>query len=303
MLFLTATTHKITLTCDSAGQVDFHASYNDSTTTPSLAPGSNHGQITTTTETDVVAVPGASTIRNVKQISIVNSSTMVASTIRLRFDTSGTKRYLFPAVTLGIGEALVYDEGVGFRMLDSTGRIKTTGLSVRSPSIMVPSIFATGNLTATRTVTSTESFALHVGRAPRAITSAQLRYRVTTAAATITWAEVAIAKGALALASSPSLTVVGYADVSAVINSTGQKTTTINVSAGQSIDEGDDLWVIIGNQATTAAVCRSQSIADDIQSGFSARLATQPSLNVGASQSYTVDSATATPFWMTLAVA
>ena len=65
-------------------------------------------------------------------------------------------------------------------------------------------------------------------------------------------------------------TTSGFAEVAATFNSTGQKTTTINVSAGQSVQAGDDLWLLIGCQATTALVMRAQSIADDLQSGAQA---------------------------------
>lgn len=45
-------------------------------------------------------------------------------------------------------------------------------------------------------------------------------------------------------------------------------TTSVSVSAGQAINEGDDLWVMYGNTATTVAVLRAQSIADDLMGGI-----------------------------------
>jgi hypothetical protein len=120
--------------------------------------------------------------------------------------------------------------------------------------------------------------------------------------ATITWGEVAIAKGAINVGGNPTLTVVGYADVSASFNSTGQKSTTVNVSAGQSISAGDDLWVIIGNAATTAAVMRAASIADDIQVGLQASVASRPSTIVGTPTAYTIEGATTLPAWVALIV-
>jgi hypothetical protein len=119
---------------------------------------------------------------------------------------------------------------------------------------------------------------------------------------TITWSEIAIAKGVINIGANPSLTVVGWADTAAIFNSIGQKTVTINVSAGQIIDPGNDLWVLVGNAATTVSILRAQSIADDIQVGVQAALATRPSLNVGAAQTYTIESATVLAAWLALVI-
>lgn len=53
---------------------------------------------------------------------------------------------------------------------------------------------------------------------------------------------------------------------------------------------------------TTVAVLRAQSIADDIQVGVFANLATRPSTNVGSAQAYTIDGATATAPWFAVVV-
>lgn len=170
-------------------------------------------------------------------------------------------------------------------------------VSGAASSVMLPVFYSTANLTTAKTITSTNTFAVYVGKAPRTLTSVQLRLRVTTAAATITWCEVAIAKGPVVVGGNPTLTVVGWADTSASYNSTGQKTTTINVSSGQTINEGDDLWILIGNQATTALQVRTMTIADDIQIGVQASAASRPSLNVGTGVSYTIEGATVTCAW------
>lgn len=121
------------------------------------------------------------------------------------------------------------------------------------------------------------------------------RGRQTTA---ISSAELAIAKGAVNVGGGPTLTVVGYADVSGTVTGTGQFTTAVNVSSGQSINEGDDLWALYGNNASTVTVLRAQSIADDLQSGVFAYLSTRPSSNVGNAQAYTIDGATALAPWI-----
>lgn len=168
------------------------------------------------------------------------------------------------------------------------------------PAIRMAPTFANGGIATTKTITSTNSYALYMGKAGSALTSIKVRYRVTTAAATITWAEFALAKGAPVAAGNPTLTVVGYADVSGVINSTGQKTTTINVSGGQSVAATDDIWLLVGNQATTAAVLRGCSAADDLQTGAQASAAQRPSLIVGTATAYTLEGNTAAAAWLAI---
>lgn len=164
-----------------------------------------------------------------------------------------------------------------------------------APSVRFSPVFATANLTSTKTLTSGTAFALYVGKAPTANPTVNVRWRVTTAAATITWAEVAIATGAVVAGGNPSLTIRGFTNVAAVINSTGQKTTSVTTSG---VAAGDDIWIVIGNQATTAGVVRAQSIADDIQTGAQAARASQrPSTQSGA-QSYTIESATTLAAWV-----
>lgn len=59
---------------------------------------------------------------------------------------------------------------------------------------------------------------------------------------------------------------------------------------------GDDLWALIGAQATTALVVRG-GLADDLQAGGNATLATRPS-TMGAGTVFTLDGATAVPPWV-----
>lgn len=259
-----------------------------------------HGESNNTT--DVAMVTGVSSRQlAIKSLTVYNRDT-VAATVTIKKDVSGTEYILFRG-TLQTGEHLVYEDGAGFQVLNASGIPKSSPIAASAgTSVMVPPHFATANLTTAKTITSGSTFAVYVGKAPRALTSAQLRLRVTTAMATITWGEVALAKGSINPGGNPTLTVVGWTDVSATYNSLGQKTTTINVSSGQAINEGDDLWVLIGNQATTALAVRAQSIADDIQTGLQASLATRPSLNVGNGQAYTIESATTVAAWVNLIV-
>jgi hypothetical protein len=119
---------------------------------------------------------------------------------------------------------------------------------------------------------------------------------VTTAAGTITWAEVAIATGTPSPGGNPALTRRGFTDVAAVVNSLGQKSITVNVSG---IAAGDDIWAIVGAQATTALAIRA-GLADDLQLGGQAsRAATRPS-TMASPETFTIEGATAACPWVGL---
>mgnify|MGYP006972341757 CR=1 FL=1 len=255
--------------------------------------------ITTAMTTDLVAGVASQETR-VLFGSVLNDHASASDTVTLQV-TDGTntvpsyKRLLLP------GELILYT-GNAWQAFDANGNLYTAGVPQQFPSLLVCPMFATAALTGTKTITSNSCFAVYVGKATKAVSSAQLRWQVTTAMATITWGEVAIAKGAINPGGNPTLTVVGYADVSAVANSTGRKTTTINVASGQSIAPGDDIWVIIGNQATTACVVRAPTMADDNQVGVQASVASRPSTIVGKPTVFTIEGASTLAPWVALLI-
>lgn len=261
------------------------------------ARGRQTTAISSATTTTILSGPGGVTDREVSTLAVANTHASLSDTVTLEHYNGTTAAELWKG-TLGPGERLAIVGGVP-TVFNSSGVPKAAPVVGPSySSVLINPLFATANLTSVRSITSTNTYAVYIGRAPRALTSVSLRYRVTTACATITWAEAGIAKGSINIGGGPLLTVVGYADVSAVANSTGQKTTNVPVSAGQTINEGDDLWALYGNNASTVTVLRAQSIADDLQVGVQASLATRPSLNVGNAQAYTIDGATALAPWI-----
>jgi hypothetical protein len=304
MLLLTNTTHALELETSASASVDYHVSWIDLVmgTSPSMTPGSTQGNVAAATTTTIAASPAASTTRQVKAVTVRNRSASAANTVTLKKDVSGTEYHLFAAVTLQAGESMLYEDGRGFVVFDAVGNEKVTNAVAQVPAVLMPPHFATASLTGTKTLTSTTTFAIYMGKAPRSLSSVQARWRVTTIAATITWAEVAIAKGSVAIGGNMNLVVVGFADISAVITSTGLKSTTINVSSGQGIDAGDDLWFLIGHQATTAGIIRALSIADDLQVGLQGAATARPSTVVGAPTNFTLESATTLGAWAALVI-
>lgn len=167
--------------------------------------------------------------------------------------------------------------------------IADTALTSSNPYLLINPLYATANITTTLLTTSGTSLAVYVGRVPRTCASMTVRWRVTTGATTVTWAEVAVAKGALNVAGNATLTVVGYTDVASTITSAAVKGTTVAVASGQSLRRGDDAWVIIGNSASTPATLRVQSIADNLAVGVQQSRAVQPSTELGTAVAWTLE--------------
>jgi len=284
------------LLTDTGSDVHFVAyAVNDSGT--AIAPVFGSGASNGSTPVAMIAAPSSTQFRVVKSVTVRNAGS-AARIVTVRANVSGTARVL-RSMTLQAGETLEYNGSTWVRA-DATGRVMTGGFSLRS-AVSLPESFSTANLTSAKAITSASSFAVYIGKAPRSYSAGEsisIRLRVTTAAATITWAEVAVATGSVNPGANPTLTVRGFADVSASYNSLGQKTTAITLASGQAIAEGDDIWVVIGNQATTALQVRAQSVADDLQAGLQASLATRPSLNIGNGQAYTIEAATVLAAWV-----
>lgn len=153
--------------------------------------------------------------------------------------------------------------------------------------------FLAANLTTTLALTNGTTFACYLGRAGAAFTSVNIRLRITTAAVTVTWAEAAVFKGPVVLGAAASLSRVGYANIASLVTSTGQKTFTVTITG---VAAGDDLWIAIGCQATTAMIVRA-GLADDIQDGSYQTDATRPSL-MTVPKTFTIAGATtAKPWW------
>jgi hypothetical protein len=294
MIILSSTAQTLEIVLSGGGEtLHWCVSWIDATSS-SATEGSSEGVQTVAGTYTAVAAPASGARRILKSASFTNLD-VDTCTVRVLKDVSTSDFVLHGDVTLQPGDALHYEDGQGWYRTPLP-----TASVTPAAAVLMARHFATANLTSAKTITSASTFAVYLGKAPRSFSTCNLRLRVTTAAATITWAEVAIAKGSINVGGNPTLTVVGWADVATVVNSLGQKTIGINVASGQRVDANDDLWALIGNQATTALQVRAQSIADDLQVGLQASLATRPSLNVGVGQAYTIEGATTLAAWVAL---
>lgn len=128
MILLTATTDKIQVISSSASALSVHASYMDcSNADPPVVKGSTSGRTNTAiasagATTDIVPSPAASTIRNVKGITVRNKDATTACDVTVQFNQNATLFELFK-VTLLAGETLEFVEGVGFFVVKSSAKI------------------------------------------------------------------------------------------------------------------------------------------------------------------------------------
>ena len=125
MIILDATTDTLELLTGSATSTDYIISWNDITTS-SYTPGESNGNIASATTTTIVAAPAASTQRQINLITIVNRSTTASQTVTVKYDISGTERYLTPTVTILPGQAYSYTTTKGWRLLNTNGSLVTT---------------------------------------------------------------------------------------------------------------------------------------------------------------------------------
>jgi hypothetical protein len=130
MIILSLTTDKISLITSSTANIDVVAAYidrNQSTGVVGLADR-QLTTISTATTTDIVAVPGATTTRNVKRMTIRNRHATASNDVTVQINANGTL-YELHKVTLLAGECLQYIEDFGFVKLVDTTRLDRTSRS------------------------------------------------------------------------------------------------------------------------------------------------------------------------------
>lgn len=125
MLILTNTgTDKLQVVTSAALAVSVLASWMDLASNGSgdPTPGRTGTAITTAATTDVVATPGASTVRNIKELTIRNKDTSASDDITIIYNANGTLYELYK-VTLAAGETLEYIEGIGWFKITNTTKL------------------------------------------------------------------------------------------------------------------------------------------------------------------------------------
>jgi hypothetical protein len=122
MLLLASTSDKIRLTSTGTANLDVHASWMDYAS-GTITPGRTNTPISSATTTDIVGVPGSSTVRNVKFISVRNSHASASQGVTI-IHTDGTNPITLWSGTLLAGESVNFYEGAGWQYNDANGNPK-----------------------------------------------------------------------------------------------------------------------------------------------------------------------------------
>jgi hypothetical protein len=123
MIILSETTDNLQVVLAGAittNQLQCFASWRDRTSTTFIA---GRTVVNTNNTTDVNLVPAPATGQRVVDFFTIFNRDTVNATITIKLDANGTEYILFK-VTLATGEALVYQEGVGFMVFANSGAIK-----------------------------------------------------------------------------------------------------------------------------------------------------------------------------------
>jgi len=123
MLILSLTTDKVSVISSTTATLDVVATYVDRVTSTGVVGAANRQltAISTATTTDIVAVPGADTTRNVQSITIRNKSAASDNDVTVQINANGTL-YELHKVTLLAGETLVYLDNFGFNKVQDSSR-------------------------------------------------------------------------------------------------------------------------------------------------------------------------------------
>lgn len=244
-------------------QASFLCSYNEISTT-TLIPYQTNGTTNNTTAVTIMGNPSSGTQRQLREVCVTNNDT-APITLTVRYNNTSVTRTLFYGI-LQINDSLIFDLENGWNIYDNYGQKKYDGTHViNNGSIKLVDLTFLGNITATSSLGSTNIAGISLGKAEKSYTSVTISYRVTTAAATITWCEMAIYKVSqpMGIGTLQQHLRLGTADTSTTWASIGQKTTTIPISGCK---EGDDLYVMFGQVATTSVILRGSGIGDPLSS-------------------------------------
>lgn len=112
-------TDALELVTSSAAGIDYTASWADHTSS-AFTPGKSAGAISSATTTTIVSAPAASTTRQLKELTLRNTSTTTSNTLTLQRDVSATNRTMFQ-FTLAPGEQFDMDANGTMALYTASG--------------------------------------------------------------------------------------------------------------------------------------------------------------------------------------
>lgn len=261
MILTASTSLEISLGATVTTQMSFFCHFNEKSLTY-LSGTSQNGVTNNTTWTTMVSAPLANFQREIREVFIKNDNN-IPTKVSIRFTTTTSNSTIFSA-TLQTGYTLSYNIESGWKTYDQNGllSINTTHINPIS-SVITTGLYITSGVTISRTLGLTGT-CQYIGKAEKDYSSIKILYRISTAAASITWAEIGVYKITMPFMQGSQINTqrLGYADCSSVWNNTGISATTISLS---DCYEGDDLYVTFSNTATTS-VALTNGWVDDMNS-------------------------------------
>jgi hypothetical protein len=176
--------------------------------------------------------------------------------------------------------------------------LATAGSDPLPNTLQFPAIVGLNSALTAKTLGSTAAQVCYYGRAPRAYAVGETitaNYIVTNAGSGFTWGEIAIGKGSIPSFANPSVTPVGFVNIAANLAANASYSTAIPVSAGQSIAQGDDVWLIFAKLSTGSPDLRGAAFGDVMQIGLQGTANMRPSTAIGTPTSFTREAAATGP--------
>lgn len=124
MILLASTSDLVRVTTTTAANIDVHVSWVD-LASGVVTPGRTNTAIASATTTTIVASPAASTYRTIKTLTLRNKHASLSNTVTLLHSDGSLIPTAISAI-LAAGEAIHYDEGKGWTLLDGAGRVKVS---------------------------------------------------------------------------------------------------------------------------------------------------------------------------------
>jgi len=293
-MLLLSNTENLTLQTLTPGKVDFTVYYADHTA-DTFTLGANTGTVSSIVHTHMVPIPNVAITRQVRTVIVVNrDTTPTAQTVLVKKTVGTGNTFLTANTSLGTGESLEYLGERGWKVLNRQGTVKVQSTLSGPVSSLALGPLAAGMGTATRPHLTGATWGIYIGKSPRyPVSSFQVRWRTTVAAAGTTWAEIGVYVGnsrhsannaGAGVSVGMQLRCIGYADVSAAVATIAMQTTTITMLTGVVLPPDEDVWIVFNSDFATSGCTLSASLHDDLLSGsvcFLTSLSRRPSEDLG----------------------
>ncbi len=196
-------------------QLPFVASWVDVTTT-TFVPGNTSGATNSGTAVTVAAAPASSTERQIKFLSVQNADT-VAATVTVILNNNSTLRNIC-VIALNANDTLVYTDGEGFRVIDTNGQIKMTGISNSTSNTITDDTSTNATMYPAWVTAAT-------GNLPIKVSSTKITFNPSTANLTTTTFTGALSGNATTATSATSATTATNATNTAITDDTSTNAT------------------------------------------------------------------------------